>query len=203
MAAGSAPRADPAAARPPDLVERRFRATAANQLWVSDLTFVSTWQGVAYVAFIVDAFSRRIVGWRVASHMRTDMVLDALEMARHSRGARLEGLVAHSDAGAQFTSMRYGERLAELGAVPSIGSVGDSFDNALAETVNGLYKAELIYGPRQGPWRSVEAVELATLQWVHWYNHTRLHGYLDDVPPVEYEATYAVTTTDQALVGNQ
>jgi putative transposase len=196
-------RPDPQATRPPDLVERRFTAVASNQLWTMDLTYVSTWAGVAYVCFIVDAFSRRIVGWRVAGHMRTAMVLDALEMARHSRATNLEGLVAHSDAGSQFTSIRYGERLAELGAIPSIGSVGDSFDNALAETVNGLYKAELIYGPEQGPWRSVEAIELATLQWVHWYNHTRLHGYLGDVPPAEFEDAYHATSPDQVLVGNQ
>ena len=130
-------RADPATARHPDLVERAFRAEAPNQLWVTDLTYVATWAGVAYVCFIVDAFSRMIVGWRVASHMRTTMVLDALEMARWSRGTQLQGLRCHSDAGSQFTSLRYGERLAEIGAVPSIGSVGDSFDNALAETVNG------------------------------------------------------------------
>ncbi len=143
---------DPAAARHPDLVGRKFAATAPNQLWVTDLTFVPTWSGVAYVCFIIDAFSRMIVGWRVASHMRTTMVLDALEMARWSRGNLLAGLTCHSDSGLQFTSIRYGERLAEIGAVPSIGSIGDSFDNALAETVNGYYKAELIYGSaRSGP----------------------------------------------------
>jgi len=196
-------RSDPQAARPPDLVERAFVADAPNQLWTTDLTYVSTWAGVAYACFIVDAFSRRIVGWRVAAHMRTAMVLDALEMARHSRATTLQGLVAHSDAGSQFTSVRYGERLAEIGAIPSIGSVGDSYDNALAETVNGLYKAELIYGPEHGPWRSVEAVELATLQWVHWYNHTRLHGYLDDVPPAEFEDAYHAPSTTRVLVGNQ
>jgi putative transposase len=131
---------DPGASRHPDLVQRRFTASAPNQLWVSDLTFVSTWAGVAYVCFIVDTYSRMIVGWRVAGHMRTTMVLDALEMARWSRGNTLPGLISHSDAGSQFTSIRYGERLAEIGATPSIGSVGDSFDNALAETVNGYYK---------------------------------------------------------------
>ena len=153
------------------------------------------------MCFIVDAFSRMIVGWRVASHMRTGMVLDALEMARWSRGTRLEGLVAHSDAGSQFTSIRYGERLAELGAQPSIGSVGDSFDNALAETVNGLYKTELIRGPGQGPWKTVEDVELATLGWVHWHNTERLHGYLGDVPPTEFETAHyaALATTSDAL----
>jgi len=181
---------DDQAQRPPDLVDRVFSADRPDRLWVVDLTYVATWSGFAYVCFITDAFSRKIVGWRVASHMRTRMVLDALEMARWSRGTRLEGLVTHSDAGSQFTSVRYGERLAELGAVPSIGSVGDSFDNALAETINGLYKTELIRGPDQGPWRTVEEVELATLGWVHWYNTERLHGYLGDVPPDEPEENH-------------
>lgn len=181
---------DDQAQRPPDLVERVFTADRPNRLWVVDLTYVATWSGFAYVCFITDAFSRKIVGWRVASHMRTRMVLDALEMARWSRGTRLEGLVTHSDAGSQFTSVRFGERLAELGAVPSIGSVGDSFDNALAETVNGLYKTELIRGPDQGPWRTVDEVELATLGWVHWYNTERLHGYLGDIPPDEHEENH-------------
>jgi putative transposase len=197
---------DPLAARHPDLVDRDFTATAPNQLWVTDLTYVPTWAGVAYVCFITDAFSRMIVGWRVASHMRTAMVLDAIEMARWSRGTRLEGLRCHSDAGSQFTSIRYGERLAEIGATPSIGTVADSYDNALAETLNGYYKAELIRGPAQQgrPWKSAEDVELATLGWVHWHNHQRLHGYLDDAPPAEYEeAFYARTRTDQTLVGVQ
>jgi putative transposase len=197
-------RSDPAAGRPADLVNRNFTATRPNRLWVTDLTYVATWSGVAYVCFIVDVFSRMIVGWRVAAHMRTDMVCDALDMAAWSRGARLEGLVAHSDAGSQFTSIRYGERLAELGATPSIGSVGDSYDNALAETVMGIYKAELIRGPSHGPWRTVEDVELATLGWVHWHNGTRLHGSLGDVPPDEFEAAfYAAPHTNPAGVGNQ
>jgi putative transposase len=197
-------RRDPTAERAADLVQRNFTATEPNQLWVTDLTYVATWAGMAYVCLIIDAFSRRIVGWRVASHMRTGMVLDALDMARWSRGTSLEGLVAHSDAGSQFTSVRYGERLAELGAVPSIGSVGDSYDNALAETVIGLYKTELIRGPGQGPWRTVEDVELATLGWVHWHNTTRLHSYLGDVPPAEFEAAfYAAHQTDQTMVGIQ
>lgn len=197
-------RRDDEADRPPDLVGRKFFASGPNELWVTDLTYVATWSGMAYVCFIVDAFSRMIVGWRVASNMRTEMVLDALEMARWSRGTRLEGLVAHSDAGSQFTSVRYGERLAELGATPSIGSVGDSYDNALAEAVNGLYKTELIRGPGQGPWKTVEDVELATLGWVHWHNTARLHGYLGDIPPAEYEAAYyrALNDTDD-LVGIQ
>jgi putative transposase len=195
-------KADPGAPRHPDLVGRDFTASAPNQLWVTDLTFVAPWAGVAYVCFIVDAFSRMVVGWRVASHMRATMVLDALEMARWSRGTKLAGLRCHSDAGSQFTSVRYGERLGEIGAVPSIGSVGDSFDNALAEAVNGYYKSELIYGPaRSGPWKTVEDVELATLSWVHWHNTTRLHGYLNDIPPAEFEATfYATNRTDQPLV---
>ena len=192
----------PADARHPDLVGRDFTATAPNQLWVTDLTYVPTWAGVAYVCFIVDAYSRMIVGWRVASHMRTQIVLDAVEMARWSRGTRLPGLRCHSDAGSQFTSVRYGERLAEIGAVPSIGTVGDSFDNALAETVNGYYKAELIRGPaHNGPWKTIDDVELATLGWVHWHNTSRLHGYLNDQPPAEFEtAFYAATSTDEKLV---
>jgi putative transposase len=196
---------DPGMPRHPDLVSRDFTATAPNQLWVTDLTYVPTWAGVAYVCFIIDAHSRMIVGWRVAGHMRTTMVLDAIEMARWSRGTQLAGLRCHSDAGSQFTSIRYGERLAEIGALPSIGTVGDSFDNALAETVNGYYKAELIRGPaRSGPWKTVEDVELATLSWVHWHNTARLHGYLGDVPPAEFEETfYATKRTDHPLVGIQ
>lgn len=195
-------RADPVAARHPDLVSRDFTAAAPNQLWVTDLTYVATWAGVAYVCFIIDAYSRMIVGWRAAAHMRTDMVLDAIEMARWSRGTSLAGLRCHSDAGSQFTSLRYGERLAEIGAVPSIGTVADSYDNALAETVNGYYKAELIRGPaRHEPWRTVEQVELATLGWVHWHNTQRLHGYLGDVPPAEFEAAfYAAPGSDQTEV---
>jgi putative transposase len=180
-------------------VGRQFTASQPNQLWVTDLTFVPTWAGVAYVCFIVDAFSRMIVGWRVAGHMRTPMVLDAIEMARWNRGLHHPGLRCHSDAGSQFTSIRYGERLAEIGAVPSIGTVGDSYDNALAETVNGYYKAELIRGPaRTGPWKTIEEVELATLSWVHWHNTQRLHGYLGDLPPVEFEQIHADRTAAHA-----
>jgi putative transposase len=178
---------DPKAERPSDLVNRVFSADRPNALWVTDLTYVPTWAGFAYVCFITDCFSRMIVGWRVASNMRTDMVLDALEMARWRRGTVLEGLIAHSDAGSQYTSIRYGERLADLGATPSVGSVGDAFDNALAEATNGLYKTELIRGPGQGPWRTVEDVEFATLSWVHWYNTERLHEYIGYVPPAEFE----------------
>lgn len=193
---------DPDAVRHPDLVNRVFTADAPNRLWVTDLTFVPTWQGVAYVCFIVDVYDRAIVGWRVASNMKTETVLDAIEMARWSRGKNLPELRCHSDAGAQFTSIRYGERLAEIGATPSIGTVGDSFDNALAESVNGYYKAELVRGPAQtGPWKTIDDLELATLGWVHWHNTKRLHSYLGDVPPAEYEAMfYAGVTSAKELV---
>jgi putative transposase len=196
---------DPDATRAPDLVNRQFRAERPDALWVTDLTYVPTRSGMAYVCFIVDAFSRRIVGWRVASNMKTEMVLDALEMARASRGShRLVGLVAHSDAGSQFTSVRFTERLDEIGARPSIGTVADSFDNALAETTNGLYKTECVYGPDTAEWDDVDELELATLSWVHWFNEQRLHGHCDDVPPAEFEAAfYAAQQTDPAGVGNQ
>ena len=198
--------ADPDAVRAPDLVNRNFTAAAPNQLWVTDLTYVPTRAGMAYVCFIVDAFSRRIVGWRVASNMKTEMVLDALEMARRSRGSRrLVGLVTHADAGSQFTSVRFTERLEEIGARPSIGTVADSYDNALAETTNGLYKTECVYGPdAPRPWEDVDELELATLSWVHWFNEGRLHGHCRDVPPAEFEAAfYAAQQTDPAGVGNQ
>jgi transposase InsO family protein len=195
-------KSDPRMPRHPDLVNRVFRADAPNQLWVTDLTFVPTWQGVAYVCFIIDAFSRMIVGWRCASSMKTETVLDAIEMARWSRGRHLPALRCHSDAGSQFTSIRYGERLAEIGATPSIGTVGDSYDNALAETVNGYYKAELVRGPaKSGPWKTIDDLELATLGWVHWHNTQRLHGYLGDVPPLEHEEKfYAGVTSAKELV---
>jgi putative transposase len=195
--------ADPDALRAPDLVNRNFTAAEPNQLWVTDLTYVPTRSGMAYVCFIVDAFSRRIVGWRVASNMKTDMVLDALEMARLARGARrLVGLITHADAGSQFTSVRFTERLEEIGARPSIGTVADSYDNALAETTNGLYKTECVYGPdAPRPWDDVEELELATLSWVHWFNEQRLHGHCDDIPPAEFEAAfYAATTTPSGVL---
>jgi putative transposase len=197
--------ADPDAWRAPDLVNRNFTADRPDALWVTDLTYVPTRSGMAYVCFIVDAFSRRIVGWRVASNMRTDMVLDALEMARRSRGSRrLVGLVAHSDAGSQFTSVRFTERLDEIGARPSIGTVADSYDNALAETTNGLYKTECVYGPDATGWDGVDELELATLSWVHWFNEHRLHSHCDDTPPAEFEAAfYAAQQADPAGVGNQ
>jgi putative transposase len=194
-------RPDPDAARAPDLVNRNFTADRPDALWVTDLTYVPTRSGMAYVCFIVDAFSRRIVGWRVASNMKTAMVLDALEMARRSRGAkRLIGLVTHSDAGSQFTSVRFTERLDEIGARPSIGTVADSYDNALAETTNGLYKTECVYGPDANGWDDVDELELATLSWVHWFNHDRLHGHCHDVPPAEFETAHyaALATTSEA-----
>jgi putative transposase len=198
--------ADPDAVRPPDLVNRNFTADRPDALWVTDLTYVPTRTGMAYVCFIVDAFSRRIVGWRVATHMRTDMVLDALEMARRSRGRRrLIGLVTHADAGSQFTSVRFTERLDEIGARPSIGTVADSYDNALAETTNGLYKTECVRGPdAPAVWDDVDQLELETLSWVHWFNADRLHSHCDDVPPAEFEAAfYAAQQTAPTGVGNQ
>jgi len=175
--------------RPADLVERVFTAAAPNRLWVADLTYVWTRAGFVYTAFVVDAFSRAIVGWRVAASLRAELALDALEMAIwNRRDETLAGLVHHSDRGVQYLSIRYTERLAEAEAVSSVGSRGDSYDNALAETVNGLYKAELIN--RQGPWRSVEQVELATARWVVFWNTLRLHGACGDVPPAEFEAAY-------------
>ena len=199
-------RQDPDEVRAPDLVNRNFTADRPDALWVTDLTYVPTRSGMAYVCFIVDAFSRRIVGWRVASHMRTEMVLDALEMARRSRGnRRLIGLVTHSDAGSQFTSVRFTERLDEIGARPSIGTVADSYDNALAETTNGLYKTECVYGPdAPRPWDDVDELELATLSWVHWFNEDRLHSHCGDIPPAKFEAAfYAAQQPTPLGVGNQ
>ena len=180
----------PAAAeqRPADLVERVFSAVAPNRLWVADLTYVWTRAGFVYTAFVVDAFSRSIVGWRVSVSLHAELALDALEMAIWARGSSLPELVHHSDRGVQYLAIRYTERLADAEAVGSVGSRGDSYDNALAETVNGLYKAELIN--RQGPWRSVEEVELATARWVHFWNTDRLHSACGNVPPAEFEAAY-------------
>ncbi len=179
----------PESERPADLVDRVFSATAPDRLWVADLTYVWTRGGFCYTAFIIDAFSRRIVGWRVSSSLRTDLALDALEMAIFVRGGHdLTGLIHHSDRGSQYLAIRYTERLEDAGAVNSVGSRGDSYDNALAETVNGLYKAELIN--RRGPWRSVEQVELETAAWVHWWNTDRLHSACEDIPPADYEAAY-------------
>jgi transposase InsO family protein len=179
--------ADEAAARPADLVERDFTATHPNQLWVADLTYVATWAGFVYVAFVIDVFSRMIVGWRVARSLSSDLALDALEQALWARPETRE-LIHHSDRGVQYVSISYTERLAEAGIEPSVGSVGDSYDNALAETIIGLYKAELIY--KDGPWRGVEQVELKTLDWVDWFNNRRLFEPIGNIPPAEYEALY-------------
>ena len=188
---------DKAAPCPLDRVNRRFRAPAPNMLWVSDFTYVATWQGFVHVAFVIDAFARRIVGWRVSRTAHAGFVLDALEQAVHQRrpGA---GLVHHSDRGSQYLSIRDTERLAEVGIEPSVGSVGDSYDNALAETINGLFKAEVIH--RRGPWRSSEAVEFATLEWVDWFNNRRLLEPIGNVPPAEAEAAFydALETHDVA-----
>ena len=179
----------PARDRPTDLVDRTFEATRPNQLWVADFTYVATWAGFVYVAFVIDVFSRRIVGWRVSSSMRTDLVLDALEQAIYARGGSLPaGLVHHSDHGSQYLSMRYTDRLADAGAAPSAGSRGDAYDNALAESVIGLFKTEVIQ--RLGPWRHLDAVEIATLTWVDWFNTRRLLEPIGYVPPAEYEAQY-------------
>ena len=174
--------------RPADLVERNFTASAPNRLWVADLTYVSTWAGFVYVAFITDVFSRHIVGWRVSNSLQSDLALDVLEMAIWRRQPQdLSGLIHHSDRGVQYLSVRYTERLLEAGAMRSVGSRGDSYDNALAESINGLYKTEVIH--RQA-WRSLEQVELATAEWVDWWNQRRLHTAIDDLPPAEYEARY-------------
>jgi transposase InsO family protein len=180
---------DPAATRPADLVVRQFVATRPNQLWVSDFTYVATWRGFVYVAFVIDVFARRIVGWRVSSSLRTDFVLDALEQAIYERRkAGVADLVHHSDRGTQYLSMRYTERLAEAGIAPSVGSRGDSYDNALAESIIGLFKTEVIQ--LKGPWRHLEAVEFATLRWVDFFNNRRLLEPIGYVPPAEFEAGY-------------
>jgi putative transposase len=172
---------------PLDHVNRQFHASAPNRLWLSDFTYVPSWTGFAYVAFIIDAFARRIVGWKASRSAQAGFVLDALEQALHDRKP-VVGLIHHSDRGSQYVSIKYTERLAEAGIEPSVGSVGDSYDNALAETINGLYKAEVIH--RQGPWRSFEQVELATLNWVHWFNHKRLLEPIGYIPPAEAEANF-------------
>ena len=178
---------DRSAAYPPDLVEREFHASGPNQLWVADLTYVATWGGFVYVAFVIDVFSRSIVGWRVSRSLRSDLALDALEQALHDRPSTNE-LIHHSDRGVQYLSIRYTERLAEAGIERSVGSVGDSYDNALAETINGLFKTEVIR--RRGPWRNIDEVEFAVLEWVDWFNNRRLLEPLGYVPPAEYEAAY-------------
>jgi putative transposase len=190
---------DKAAPCPLDHVNRHFKANRPNQLWVSDFTYVSTWQGWLYVAFVVDVFARRIVGWRVSSSMQTDFVLDALEQALYDRQpAQGDGLIHHSDRGSQYVSIRYTERLAEAGIEPSVGSRGDSYDNALAETINGLYKAEVIH--RRGPWKTKAAVKLATLEWVAWFNHHRLLAPIGYIPPAEAESNYYRQQAEQRMM---
>jgi transposase InsO family protein len=186
---------DPAAARPADLVVRQFTATRPNQLWVADFTYVATWRGFVYVAFVIDVFARYIVGWRVSASLATDFVLDALEQAIYDRcGTDRQELIHHSDRGTQYLSMRYTERLAEVGIAPSVGSRGDSYDNAMAESIIGLFKTEVIQ--RKGPWRDLDAVEFATLRWVDWFNRRRLLEPIGYVPPAEYEAQYHAQLDD-------
>ena len=189
---------DKASPCPLDHVNRQFHAPAPNRLWLSDFTYVATWAGFVYVAFVIDAYARRIVGWRVSRTAHASFVLDALEQALHERRPRHRGgLVHHSDRGSQYVSIKYTERLAEAGIEPSVGSVGDSYDNALAETINGLYKAEVIH--RRGPWRSYEAVEYATLEWVDWFNNRRLLEPIGNIPPAEAEAAYYAALTPSAM----
>jgi len=188
---------DKAASCPLDRVNRQFRAPAPNMLWVSDFTYVATWSGFAYVAFVIDTFARRIVGWRVSRSAHAGFVLDALEQALCERRPVGGRLVHHSDRGSQYVCIKYSERLAEAGIEPSVGSVGDSYDNALAETINGLYKAEVIH--RRGPWRSLEAVEFATLEWVDWFNNRRLLEPIGNVPPTEAEAAHYAALEDTSI----
>jgi putative transposase len=193
---------DEAADRPADLVQRQFRATTPNRLWVADLTYVKTHSGWVYVAFIIDVFSRYVVGWQASRSLHADLALDALEMALwRRRGQELTGLVHHSDRGVQYVAIRYTERLAEAGVVASVGSRGDSYDNALAESFNGLYKAELIR--HRGPWRGLDDVEFATLDYVDWFNRRRLHGELGMLPPAEFEARYAAEQQPLPLAASQ
>jgi putative transposase len=188
--------------RPADLVDRNFTATAPNRLWVADLTYVKTHSGFVYVAFVVDVFSRFVVGWQVSTSLRSDLAIDALEMAIYARKAEgLDGLVHHSDRGVQFLSIRYTERLAEAGIVGSVGSKGDSYDNALAESFNGLYKAELIY--HEGPWKNTDDVEWATLTYIDWFNNRRLHGEIGMIPPAELEQHHYRQIEPTAMVGSE
>jgi len=190
---------DKAAPCPRDHVNRQFQTNKPNALWVSDFTYVATWSGFVYVAFVIDVFARRIVGWRASRTAHASFVLDALEQALHDRRpVRRGGLVHHSDRGSQYVSIKYTERLAQAGVEPSVGSVGDSYDNALAETINGLYKAEVIH--RRGPWRSFEAVEFATLEWVEWFNNRRLLEPIGNVPPAEAEERYHAMMETPAMV---
>ncbi len=190
---------DKAASCPLDHVNRQFHAPAPNMLWVSDFTYVATWKGFVYVAFVIDVFARTIVGWRVSRTAHADFVLDALEQALHERRpVHQGGLVHHSDRGSQYVSIKYTERLAEAGIEPSVGSIGDSYDNALAETINGLYKAEVIH--RRGPWKSFEAVEFATLEWVDWFNNKRLLEPIGNIPPAEAEKNYYAMMDENTMV---
>jgi transposase InsO family protein len=189
---------DRAAPCPADRVNRQFQAPRPNALWVADFTYVATWQGFVYVAFVIDTFARRIVGWRVSSSLRTDIALDALEQALYDRRIAEESeLIHHSDRGVQYVSIRYTERLAEAGIEPSVGSVGDSYDNAMAETIIGLYKTELIR--QRGPWRNIDDVEFATLTWVDWFNNRRLFQPIGDVPPAELEVAYYRQQEESAM----
>jgi len=184
--------------RPADRVNRDFTVSGPNRLWVADLTYVATWRGFVYVAFVIDAFARRIVGWRVSNSLRTDIALDALEQALYDRRiSDATDLIHHSDRGCQYLSIRYTERLAEAGIEPSVGSVGDSYDNALAETIIGLYKTELIR--QRSPWRNIDDVEYATLEWVDWFNHRRLFEPIGDVPPAEFETAYYQQLEESAM----
>jgi putative transposase len=197
---------DETAPRPPDLVNRRFVADRLDQLWLADITYVRTWEGWVYVAFVLDAYSRRIVGWQLADHLRTDLPLDALEMALwqrsrdrpHDQPMATGTLIHHSDRGCQYTSFRYATHLADLGVMASVGSVADSYDNAMAEALNGTFKAELIH---RRTWRTRDQVELAVVEWVSWYNHQRLHSAIGNIPPAEYEANHYRSITTPASTG--
>jgi putative transposase len=189
--------ADTGANRPADLVQRQFKATRPNQLWVADFTYVATWTGFVYVAFVIDVFARRVIGWRVARSMQTDLVLDALEQALWSRSG-IDGVIHHSDRGTQYLSIRYSERLIDAAVQPSVGTTGDSYDNALAETIIGLYKTEVIH--HRGPWRNIDAVEYATLEWVDWFNNRRLLEPIGNIPPAEFETAYHRQHEESAMV---
>jgi len=186
---------DPAAPRPADLVKRNFTASAPDRLWLADITYGPTREGFVYVAFVLDAYSRMIVGWQTANHLRTDLPLDALEMALWARRVHYGQTIHHSDAGSQYTAIRYNERLSTLGVLPSIGSVGDSYDNAMVEALNGTFKAELIH--RIGPWKTRAQAEIAIYEWISWYNHARIHSSIADVSPAEFEARYYATRNTQ------
>jgi putative transposase len=188
--------ADSGKNKPADLVQRQFKATRPNELWVADFTYVATWAGFVYVAFIIDVFARLVIGWRVARSMKTDLVLDALEQALWSR-SNIDGVIHHSDHGSQYLSIRYSERMIDAGVTPSVGTTGDSYDNALAETIIGLYKTEVIH--HRGPWRNMDTVEYATLEWVDWFNNRRLLKPIGNMPPVEFETAYYRQREESAI----